>query len=459
MAKPKYSSELKISIVRAYLEGSVSQWDLAARYRVGRQTVYSWIKKYQAQGEAGFIQHSGNAQYSKGFKLMCVEAVLRGEGSVDDIVAKYNISSRSVLIKWVQRYNANKELKDYDPKREVYMADARRKTTLEERKEIVQYCLEHNKDYKGTASKYGCSYAQVYQWVRNYEADGIDGLADNRGKRKKEEELTDLEKIGISFSAWNSASYPPLLKECADAPVGLYIRSVTPARELWNPSGNIAVVGTRDLSPYGKEWCEKAVTAIASGNEKPSIISGLALGTDICAHRTALDNGLPTIGVMATGPETVYPYRHKEFAERLWQTPGCALVTDYPPGTAPLAIHFLRRNRIIAGLADATILIESKSRGGGMTTSRLAFSYSRDVYALPGRADDVRSQGCNRLIREKIAEPLISIEDLIGSLGLEKRSGNRKISPVPKQQSFHIFHFSPTKRFFTKFKLYHTFNK
>ena len=190
------------------------------------------------------------------------------------------------------------------------------------------------------------------------------------------------------------------------------------------------MVGTRDLSPYGKEWCEKAVTAIASGNEKPCIISGLALGTDICAHRTALDNGLPTIGVMATGPETVYPYRHKEFAERLWQTPGCALVTDYPPGTAPLAIHFLRRNRIIAGLADATILIESKSRGGGMTTSRLAFSYSRDVYALPGRADDVRSQGCNRLIREKIAEPLISIEDLIGSLGLEKRSGNRKISPL-----------------------------
>ena len=106
MAKPKYSAELKISIVRAYLEGTASQCNLAARYSVGRQTVYSWIKKYQAQGEAGFIQHLGNAQYSKGFKLMCVEAVLRGEGSVDDIVAKYNISSRSVLIKWIKRYKA-----------------------------------------------------------------------------------------------------------------------------------------------------------------------------------------------------------------------------------------------------------------------------------------------------------------------------------------------------------------
>ena len=94
---------------------------------------------------------------------------------------------------WIAKYNSYEELKDYDPHPEVYMTK-RKKTTLEERQEIVQYCLEHNKDYKGTASKYDCSYAQVYQWVRNYEADGIDGLADNRGKRKKEEELTDLEK-------------------------------------------------------------------------------------------------------------------------------------------------------------------------------------------------------------------------------------------------------------------------
>ena len=195
MAKPKYSSELKISIVRAYLEGSVSQWDLAARYRVGRQTVYSWIKKYQAQGEAGFIQHSGNAQYSKGFKRMCVEAVLRGEGSVDDIVAKYNISSRSVLIKWVQRYNANKELKDYDPKREVYMADARRKTTQEERKEITEYCISHGKDYKGTAALYAVSYSQVYSWVKKYLAEGEDGLTDRRGHRKTDDEVDELERL------------------------------------------------------------------------------------------------------------------------------------------------------------------------------------------------------------------------------------------------------------------------
>ena len=103
-------------------------------------------------------------------------------------------------------------------------------------------------------------------------------------------------------------------------------------------------------------------------------------------------------------------------------TPGCALITDYPPGTAPLAIHFLRRNRIIAGLSQATILIESKIRGGGMMTSRLAFSYGREVYALPGRVDDQCSQGCNLLIKEKIAEPLISPKDLVRSLGFKTGS-------------------------------------
>ena len=182
----------------------------------------------------------------------------------------------------------------------------------------------------------------------------------------------------------------------------------------------IAVVGTRDISPYGREWCVRTVTGLASSSEKPAVISGLALGTDFCAHKTALEYGLPTIAVMATGPETVYPFRHREFAERLYSTPGCALVTDYPPGTAPLPVHFLRRNRIIAGLSDSTILIESKIKGGGMMTSRLAFSYSRDVYALPGRSDDPRSQGCNILIKNKVAEIITSVDELLESLSLSR---------------------------------------
>ena len=239
------------------------------------------------------------------------------------------------------------------------------------------------------------------------------------------EELLRLEGRGIRFCGYTEDGYPPLLKECEDAPTGIYIRSATPTAELWRRDDSIGIVGTRDISPYGKEWCSRLVGSLAQTGRKPLIISGLALGTDITAHRTALEKGLPTIGVMATGPDTIYPYRNRDTAEQMAATPGCALVTDYPPGTAPLAIHFLRRNRIIAGLSRSVLLVESKIKGGGMTTCRLAFSYDRDVYALPGRIDDLRSQGCNSLIREKVAEPVTSAESFLESLGM-KSTGRRR---------------------------------
>lgn len=231
-------------------------------------------------------------------------------------------------------------------------------------------------------------------------------------------ELSDLKKRGIEYVGYTDEDYPGLLKECEDAPIGIYIRSYNPASSLWKQDKNIAIIGTRDISSYGNEWCYRIVKTLAESGTRPLIVSGLAIGTDIAAHNAALEFGLPTIAVMATGPESVYPYRHASIADRIARTPDCALITDYPPGTAPLAVHFLRRNRIIAGLAHSTILIESKLRGGGMTTARLAFSYNREVYALPGRNDDIRSQGCNRLIRDKVAEPLTSLEDLIEVMDL-----------------------------------------
>ncbi len=251
------------------------------------------------------------------------------------------------------------------------------------------------------------------------------GLIGRQSLDFAEKELHELERKDIRFIGWNEEHYPELLHDCEDAPIGLYVRSTTPLDKLWKPKRRIAVVGTRDISSYGREWCMKTVNGIAESSEKPTIVSGLALGTDFYAHRTALDCGLPTIGVMATGPEDVYPVRHHEFAERLYRTPGCALVTDYPPGTRPLPVHFLRRNRIIAGLSDSTILIESKAKGGGIMTCNLAFSYNREVYALPGRADDIRSQGCNNLIRRKVAEPLTSVEDLMVSMNLKKAAVSR----------------------------------
>lgn len=242
------------------------------------------------------------------------------------------------------------------------------------------------------------------------------------------DEIELLSEKGISFIGYTEEGYPELLRECEDAPLGLYIRSRTPAQELFTPQRRIAVVGTRDISPYGHEWCHRIVRHLGTSPERPAIVSGLALGTDICAHRQALESNLPTIAVMATGPDAIYPYRNRETAERIADTEGCALITDYPPGTAPLAIHFLRRNRIIAGLSDSTILIESRIKGGGMMTARLAFSYNRDVLALPGRIDDLRSQGCNLLIRNKTAEAIDSIEALTTSLGLQTSRSRKQDS-------------------------------
>jgi transposase-like protein len=195
MAKPKYSPTFKITVAKAYLTGEGSQRFLAAQYGVSYSTVEDWARKYKEFGEKGFALQSGNASYSAEFKLKCVESYLRGENSLDDIVIKYNISTKRVLQSWIQRYNANKELKDYDPKREVYMADARRKTTLEERKEITEYCITHNKDYKGTAALYDVSYSQVYTWVKKYLTEGEEGLVDKRGHHKTDDEVDELQRL------------------------------------------------------------------------------------------------------------------------------------------------------------------------------------------------------------------------------------------------------------------------
>lgn len=235
-------------------------------------------------------------------------------------------------------------------------------------------------------------------------------------------ELETLSTRDITFVGWNEEEYPKSLKECEDAPAGLYIKSSCQSGITWNKRRMISIIGTRDLSPYGKEWCERIVMSLSEIAEKdrPIIVSGLAFGVDICAHTAALKNGLPTIAVMATGPESVYPGRHRGFAQDIYHASGSALITDYPPGTAPLAIHFLRRNRIIAGLSEATILVESKIKGGGMMTARLADSYNRTVFALPGRVDDIRSQGCNNLIRNRIATPISSIEEFLRDLGVKR---------------------------------------
>ena len=194
--KAKYTFEQKLKACEDYLSGhksaSVIAEELSMEKR-GKAMVRRWAKMYQANGPDILKETAVNSSYSKEFKTKVVEEYLSGAGSLSDLSAKYRIRSKEQLRNWVSRYNSHRELRDYDPRPEVYMA-TRKKTTIEERKEIVLYCLDHQLDYKGTALKYGCSYSQVYQWVRNYKGNGEEGLKDKRGIRKKEEELSELEK-------------------------------------------------------------------------------------------------------------------------------------------------------------------------------------------------------------------------------------------------------------------------
>ena len=192
--KAKFTPEEKEQAVIDYLEGNKSRIQICGELCISSRTIQDWALIYNKHGLAGFSKKMRNGSYSKEFKMKVVEEYVRGDGSSIDLGIKYDISS-GLLRKWIRMYYANRELKDYDPKREVYMAEARRKTTMEERKEIVEYCIEHNRDYKGAASKYDVSYSQVYSWVKKYVTNGEEGLTDKRGCHKADDEVDELERL------------------------------------------------------------------------------------------------------------------------------------------------------------------------------------------------------------------------------------------------------------------------
>ncbi len=195
MTRRKYAPEWALKRVEEYLSGKGTYEEIARTNGFNSWTLRQWVNKYREHGAAAFAIYKGNAHYSKEFKIRCVEAVISGERTLNEVVAKNNISSKKILKGWVKRYNANRELKDYDPKPEVYMAESRRKTTQEERREIVEYCLSHGKDYKNTASRYDVSYSQVYSWVRKYSTEGVSGLEDRRGHHKSDDEVDEMERL------------------------------------------------------------------------------------------------------------------------------------------------------------------------------------------------------------------------------------------------------------------------
>ncbi len=222
--------------------------------------------------------------------------------------------------------------------------------------------------------------------------------------KRAQQELDFVEKNKLQLLYFLDEDFPKRLTHCADSPILLYFKgsgNVNAARTL-------AVVGTRNATPHGKANTEKFIAGLKE--YQPTIISGLAYGIDIVAHKACVDNGLPTIGVLAHGLDRVYPQLHVKIAESMMEKGG--LITEFPSGTNPDRENFPKRNRIIAGLSDATVVVEAAEKGGALITAELASGYNRDVFAFPGRVDDKYSEGCNKLIYQNKAAILRNAQDL-----------------------------------------------
>ncbi len=243
--------------------------------------------------------------------------------------------------------------------------------------------------------------------------------------KRAEQEILFLEKNHIRSYFYFDPDYPDRLKQCPDAPVIFYFLGNI---EL-NQAKVLSIVGTRSATQRGKELCQQLIDDLAERNHNPLIVSGLAYGIDICAHKAALKRDLNTIAVLGHGLSTIYPSLHKSIARDITKQGG--LLTDFLSDEKPDRNNFVKRNRIIAGLADATIVVESGLTGGALITADLANSYNRDVFAFPGRISDPYSTGCNRFIKTNRAALIEGIRDLEYIMGWEPELKQK--SPVQKE--------------------------
>jgi len=247
---------------------------------------------------------------------------------------------------------------------------------------------------------------------------------------KAEKELVFIEKNNIKVYFINDDNYPSHLKECADSPILFYFKG----KGDLNKNKTISIVGTRNASPYGNEFCNSFIQEIAAQYPDIMIVSGLAYGIDIHAHRAALKNNLSTVGVLAHGLDRIYPHAHRQTAIEMLENGG--LLTDFPSNTEPDKFNFVRRNRIVAGLADAVVVVESAQKGGSLITADIANSYCRDVFAVPGKTTDSKSIGCNDLIANHKADLLLSTEYFLQQMGWDKETAKKK--KAPKQQDLFL---------------------
>lgn len=230
-------------------------------------------------------------------------------------------------------------------------------------------------------------------------------------RKRAEEELEYDIRYGIEPIPMNDDRYPQRLKNCDDAPLMLFYKGNADL----NLQRVINIVGTRQCTPYGEDLIRRFITDLKQLSPRVLIVSGLAYGVDINAHRQALANGYETVGVLAHGLDDLYPTRHRETALQMIEHGG--LLTEFLTQTNADKINFVRRNRIVAGMSDACILIESKSHGGGLITTEISQAYGRDVFAFPGRVGDAYSEGCNKLIRSNGAGLITSAADFVKDMG------------------------------------------
>lgn len=243
---------------------------------------------------------------------------------------------------------------------------------------------------------------------------------------RADEEIEFITKNNIEPLFFLDDNYPQRLKNCFDSPIMLYFKGNTNL----NNTKTIGIVGTRQATDYGKNFCNQLIKDLA--NYQPLIVSGLAYGIDGAAHKAAIDNNIPTVGVLAHGLDMIYPTLHKNMAEKMLKNGG--LLTEFLSKSNPDRENFPKRNRIVAGMCDAVIVVESGRKGGALITAEIANSYNRDVFAVPGKLNDAHSLGCNFLIKVNKAVLIESAADIEYILGWEKEKSGTK----PIQRSLFI---------------------
>ena len=249
---------------------------------------------------------------------------------------------------------------------------------------------------------------------------------------RAEEELKFTQKNNIQCLCLKDDAYPIRMRECPDAPLLVYYKG----NANLNARHVLAIVGTRQITEYGKDLCMHFVRDLSQMCPDALIISGLAYGVDIHAQRAALDNGLNTVGVVAHGLDQIYPRAHQETAMKMLSQGG--LLTEFMSRTNPDKKNFVQRNRIVAGISDCAIIVESALKGGSLITAEIADSYHRDVFAFPGRVNDNCSKGCNELIRSNRAQLIGSAEDFIQSMGWESEVKRKEQLGIGIQQQIFL---------------------